>query len=53
MIYHHSQHPCVAIEYEKLKLSFRHQYEYDREGYAESTADFKKRVMKNKILRVL
>ncbi len=35
-------HPDVARDYEKLKLSLWHEYEHDRDSYTEAKSDFVK-----------
>lgn len=36
-------HPCVAQEYEKLKLSLWKKYEHNRDAYTEAKSDFVKK----------
>ena len=40
------EHPAVAKDYEKLKLSLWKQYEYNRDAYTDSKTDFIKKYTK-------
>jgi len=40
------EHPAVAKDYEKLKLSLWKQYEHNRDAYTDSKTDFIKKYTK-------